>query len=413
MSDLILTVHRSTTEIGGNCIELRVGDDRLILDVGRPLDAPSDAVGLLPKSLDLSGPPAHVVISHPHQDHYGLIGELPASWPVYAAPATEALIRLTSRLFGTGPSRNFARLVSGASSSIGCFSVKPILIDHSAFDAHMLLIEGGGKRVLYTGDFRRHGRKAGLVDRLMQDPPSSIDILLMEGTNLGSNKPSRTEAGLEDDFVDLFQQTSGRVFVAWSAQNVDRTVTLYRAALKTGRTLVVDLYTAEVMTTLAEFGRLPQPDWAKVKVIITPSLARMYRRRGESDFVDRMAVNGVSARTLEKNGGRWVVMIRPSLARDLAKSGVTITADDAWSFSQWSGYLTQPDGRALEDWFSSGGASAKHIHTSGHASPNDLRAFAAAISPGRLVPIHGVSWDGELPGFPPIRRLADGEPMRV
>ena len=38
---------------------------------------------------------------------------------------------------------------------------------------------------------------------------------------------------LEADFEALFRETKGRLFVAWSAQNVDRTVTLYRACLKT------------------------------------------------------------------------------------------------------------------------------------------------------------------------------------
>jgi mRNA degradation ribonuclease J1/J2 len=81
----------------------------------------------------------------------------------------------------------------------------------------------------------------------------------MEGTNLGSDKSCVAESDLEDEFVELFQSTAGRVFVAWSAQNVDRTVTLYRACLKTGRTLAVDLYTAEVMEALADSGKLPRP----------------------------------------------------------------------------------------------------------------------------------------------------------
>jgi len=29
--------------------------------------------------------------------------------------------------------------------------------------------------------------------------------------------------------------------------------------------------------------------------------------------------------------------------------------------------------------------------------------------PQQLVPIHGVAWDENTDGFPPIRRLADGE----
>jgi ribonuclease J len=73
-----LTVHRSAHEIGGNCIEIaEEGCHRVILDVGRPLDAPADAKNLLPRSLDLAAPCDGILISHPHQDHYGLLGEIP------------------------------------------------------------------------------------------------------------------------------------------------------------------------------------------------------------------------------------------------------------------------------------------------------------------------------------------------
>ena len=57
----------------------------------------------------------------------------------------------------------------------------PLLTDHSAFDAYMLLVDVDGRRILYSGDFRRHGRKGSLVDRLMADPPPHIDVLLLEG----------------------------------------------------------------------------------------------------------------------------------------------------------------------------------------------------------------------------------------
>jgi hypothetical protein len=45
---LKLTVHRGTQQIGGSCIEIAHLDGaRLILDAGRPLDAPEGATGLL------------------------------------------------------------------------------------------------------------------------------------------------------------------------------------------------------------------------------------------------------------------------------------------------------------------------------------------------------------------------------
>jgi ribonuclease J len=409
-----LTVHRATQQIGGNCVELSTSDGhRIILDVGRPLDAPRDACQLLPKTLSLNAATDGVLISHPHQDHYGLLEDVPAGWPIYSGAATERLIRLSSAIFGKELPHAFNPWRSGAALQIGPFAVTPFLIDHSAFDAYMLLIEVHGKRILYSGDFRIHGRKSTLTRKLMATPPENLDVLLMEGTNLGSDKSCVTESDLEDAFVDLFQSTVGRVFVAWSAQNVDRTVTLYRACLKAGRTLVVDLYTAEVMEALAEFGKLPRPGWNNLKVVITSAFARMYRRSGREAFVEGMVPFGISAARLAETPERWVVMVRPSLIRDYGPNGITPNSDDAWCWSMWRGYLENEDGALVSKWFEAGGSRAAHIHTSGHASPADLRSFAHAMNATQFVPIHGVAWDGDTTGFPSIRRLADGEPMAV
>jgi ribonuclease J len=409
-----LTVHRATHEIGGNCIELSTSDGhRIILDVGRPLDAPQDVRNLLPKSLDLKAAVDGVLITHPHQDHYGLLEDVPAGWPIYSGAATERLIRLSSAIFGKKLPHVFQLWKSGAKIDIGPFTVTPFLIDHSAFDAYMLLIDVQGKRILYSGDFRIHGRKSTLTRKLMATPPENIDVLLMEGTNLGSDKSCVTESDLEDVFVDLFRSTTGRVFVAWSAQNIDRTVTLYRSCLKARRTLVVDLYTAEVMEALAEFGKLPRPGWNNLKVVITSAFARMYRRTGREPFVERMVPHGISTGKLAQTSERCVVMVRPSLIRDYASNGVVPNADDLWCWSMWRGYLDNDDGKLVRKWFEDGGSRAAHIHTSGHASPVDLRSFAHAMNAETLVPIHGVAWDGDTTGFSSIRRLADGEPMMV
>jgi ribonuclease J len=405
---LTLTVHRATNQIGGNCIELNAGGERIILDVGRPLEAPKEATGLLPSSLDTTSL-ATILISHPHQDHYGLLEEAPAHWPVRCGEPTRRLMTITANVTGRTIPQSVDPWTTGEAFQIGPFQITPLLTDHSAFDAHMLLIEAHGRRVLYSGDFRLHGRKSALVERLMRSPPPEIDVLLIEGTNLGSDKPCVTEADLEARFIELFRKTPGRVFVAWSAQNVDRTVTLYRACLKTGRTLVVDLYTAEVMEILADFGRLPEPGWRQVKVVMTAGLRRRYSGADGDAFADRMAKLGMSALALEQPREPLVIMTRPSLIRDFARKGVVPTRKDAWSWSQCRGYLDAPDGAAVKQWFEAAGSRAEHIHTSGHASPSGLREFANAIGPKTLVPIHGVAWDDDRDGFPPITRLRDAE----
>jgi ribonuclease J len=77
----------------------------------------------------------------------------------------------------------------------------------------------------------------------------------------------------------------------------------------------------------------------------------------------------------------------------------------------WRGYLADGDGAKVKAWFDAGGTPGRHIHTSGHASPDDLRAFAAAVKARRLVPVHGSAWDRTHEHFPPITRLCDGEAL--
>jgi ribonuclease J len=414
MVNVSLTVHRSTQSIGGNCIEISTSDgNRVLLDIGRPLDAQKDATNLLPDSLVQNGTVDGILISHPHQDHYGLLEEAPNHWPVYCGEATGKLIRMTSGIFGKTLECSFNHWHSGKPLAIGPFTVTPYLTDHSAFDAYMLQIDVAGKRIFYSGDFRIHGRKASLVEKLMASPPSDIDVLLMEGTNLGSDKPCMTEDDLEQDYVKLFKETKGRVFVTWSAQNIDRTVTLFRACKRASRTLVIDLYTAEVMDMLASKNRIPKPDWDGIKVVVTRSFARMYKRTGREAFVDRMAKNGIAAKKLNETPDKWVIMTRPSLIRDYQFNNVTPDANDAWSWGMWMGYLRNDDGVKIKAWFDTAGSRAAHIHTSGHASPGDLRTFAMSMKAKTMVPIHGLAWDTAPEGFPSITRLQDNEPLRL
>lgn len=413
---LTLTVHRGTQAIGGSCIELQhPAGDRLILDAGRPLDAARDADNLLPASLDRQRP-ATVLFSHSHMDHWGLINELPDEWPLMAGEKAAELMRLSAELFGGALGRPIGTWTSRSKPfPVGNFTVTPFLTDHSAPDAYMLLIEGAGQRVLYTGDFRAHGRKAKLVEGLIASPPKDIDVLIMEGTNIGADKSMVTEDELEASFVELAARTLGHIFVQWSAQNVDRTVTLFKAARRSGRDLVIDLYAADVLRRIAAGTRLPVPgrDFRELKVVITPGGKRLYARQGRDDFVKEMATSafGTSRARVAKKSA--IIMLRDSMLRDFEQGGLGFTANDAYVFSNWRGYLEPDDAASGWNRAKAAGAATLHLHTSGHASPRDLARFAAAMRPKALVPVHGLAWDNPDLVLPRLRRLQDGEVWQV
>jgi ribonuclease J len=349
-------------------------------------------------------------------DHWGLIEELPCEWPVWTGEKSAELMRLTTELFGGRIAREIRTWPSRSGAfAIGGFTITPFLTDHSAFDAYMLLVEGWGRKVLYTGDFRAHGRKAVLVERMMERPPQGVDALLMEGTNLRSGKPVITEEELEDRFVALAEETPGHLFVQWSAQNIDRTVTLYRAAIKSGRTLVVDLYGADVLERVAAGTGVPRPGKAfeLLQVVITPGGQRMYERQGREDFVTRMATGGAGTSRSKLSGGRAIIMLRDSMLADFAKKGLGFTAKDTYAFSNWSGYLDTSDPRSGWAQAERAGGRTVRLHTSGHASPEALAAFAAAIAPKTVIPVHGIAWDDPGIALPSVTRLVDGESWTI
>lgn len=349
-------------------------------------------------------------------DHWGLLGELPGDWPVWTGETAARLIHLTAALFAMPVPERFHIWNSRSGPlDIGGFRVTPILTDHSAADAYMLLIERDGTHLLYTGDFRGHGRKAALVERLIANPPPDIDVLIMEGTNLRSDKPVMPEAEVEHRIAALAREVPGHVFVEWSAQNLDRTVSLYRSAKRTGRKLVVDLYTADVLQAMPEASGIPRPGpFPALEVMITPTLARYSERMGRPDFVQGIIATGCATSRTRIAARPSIVMARRSLLRDFSRGdALPITAADAWVHSNWSGYLDETD--ECGGWRLAGraGARCERIHTSGHASPALLGRFAAAIAPQHLLPVHGVAWDDPDLLLPPVKRLGDGESWNV
>lgn len=412
---LSLTVHRGTNQIGGTCIEIAHPDGpRLILDAGRPLDAPQNAQGLVPSSLDLTRP-ATVLICHAHQDHWGILHEMPSDWPVWTGPISERLIRLGHMMNGRALAQPTQAWRYHQPFQIGPFTITAWLTDHSAPDAAMLLIEGAGQRIFYTGDFRTHGRKGKLVKNLMAHPPADIDLLITEGTNLGTDKPTVPETRIEQRLVRLLDKVPGRIFVYWSAQNIDRSVSLFRAARQRRCRMYVDLYTAEIMDlTAVKSSRLPRvtPDFPELCLMVTTAQSRVRNRnddmRAAKDaLIARCKASGqaISARALPARG---IVAIRDSSLTDFQRAGITPGPDDAFVFSSWAGYADTIAARSFA-LMRETGARIEHIHTSGHASAADLTEFVRTLRPKRIVPVHGENWHLPHEGFADLLRLADGE----
>jgi ribonuclease J len=405
-------IYRGTQEVGGTCIEVEASGKSLVLDVGLPLDA-EDSIqnlppvrGFLEKNENLLG----VVISHPHQDHYGLSKYLPAESKIFMGAATERILKAATLFTPSGVSfKNVAHLESARPLSVGPFTITPYLNDHSAYDAYSLLIAADGRRLFYSGDFRGHGRKAGAFQRLLKHPPRDVDVLLMEGTTIGRSGAGakfQTEQQLEACFMRHIRKTKGIVLAWTSGQNIDRLVTIFKACKKSGRWLILDLYTAEILRATGN-PNLPQGFWNGIRVFLPASQKRQVIRNKQFALVDRYTTNRIYPEDLAKKAANSVLIFRPSLTRDLDKAKCLEGAQLIYSL--WGGYLKQERMRPFHEWLKAHQIPLTTCHTSGHASLNDLRKYAKAIAPKMLVPIHSFETKRFEEFFANVQRKRDGE----
>ncbi len=408
-------IHRGAHEIGGSCVEVESAGSRLVLDVGRPLTAERAAVVPLPAVAGFErGDPslAGVVITHSHQDHWGLAGQLAPAIPLFIGEAT-ARILSEAAFWTTGLKVDAASYLSHRKTfRVGPFELTPFLNDHSAFDAYSLVVRAGRRTLFYTGDIRGHGRKSAILEELLRKPPNDVDVLLTEGTNIradtSTSEAMATERDIEDECVATFRQTPGIAMVSYSAQNIDRLVTLYRAALRSGRDFVMDLYTASIARATAN-PNIPQPgaDWPRVRVYVPQWQRVRVKHAKEFDRVRVVADRRIFEQELARTPSRFVLSFSMSGVQKLVSAGCLTGARLVYSL--WPGYLNDASGARLQAFLSAHDISLVVHHTSGHASVADLQRLAKAMSPDRVVPIHTFAGHRYVDLLERVATHADGE----
>ncbi|RLA72159.1 MAG: MBL fold metallo-hydrolase [Epsilonproteobacteria bacterium] len=387
-----LKIHKGTDEIGGSCIELSTDNTTILLDYGTPLKKESEQV-ILDKPIDA------ILISHPHQDHYGELVNIDTSTPVYCGELSLELMNATKIFTGSSIlENNFHTFQAWEKFEVGDFKITPYLVDHSAPDAYAFLVEVNKKRILYSGDFRAHGRKPKLFNKMIQDPLlKGVDILLMEGTMLQrSNDDFPDEQSVEDEIFQTIKEHEQITFMIGSSQNIDSIVSAYRACKRAGKVFVVDMYTAWVLEKLKIVSNsVPNMSWGDVKVLRSYG-KYYYDKISENpshfgDFKSKIYKDGnnIQLEEIKLSASKYFLKISPSF---IDKSIQRLNLNNAnIIYSQWLGYLEEEFSdiktvnlyKKLQDKY-----NWVYAHTSGHADLRSLKKFASSIHPKILIPIH-------------------------
>jgi ribonuclease J len=248
-------------------------------------------------------------------------------------------------------------------------------------------LEARARRYFTQMIFAVMGAKVFYFENLIRYPVEDVDYLLLEGSMLGRGDglyPS--EQTVEDKLVSMFSGKTNISFVFCSSQNIDRLVSIYRAAKKTNQTVVIDLYTAYILFSLKSISRkLPQHSWKDVRVIYFKYHAETLVNNGLKSFLNKCFLSKIEKEDLNRDKKNIVMITRDNYDFTELLNHIDDFTGAQAIYSLWEGNLEHSN---LPDRLRQKGIALEKVHTSGHAPERDLNRLVEAFKPKCIVPIH-------------------------
>lgn len=365
-----LCIHRGTHQIGGIAAEISTASTRILIDMGDELSLDPNFVSAplnIPGVTDGNGHCDAVLFTHYHGDHTGQMLRIRPEIPLYAGALAKDIMRLSAERGGQKNEALCKRIETiqafspGKPFLIGDIQITPFSIDHSAADSYLFLIEADGKRVLYTGDFRLHGVRGKTMDKILDRRIGKVDAIITEGTTVSrTDGKTVTEWELQARVRNYLQQYK-YVFVLCATTNLDRIFALARAVPR-GKYCICDDYQKTLVETVSKH-------WNGISSFYEMPKLLSFKYHPPARFAELGGLMFVRANS------KFEAIIRQY---DPAQSILL--------YSMWDGYRTKP-GSTIPDFLALTG-TWETLHTSGHASPDDLRHVIEKADPEIVIPMH-------------------------
>ena len=386
---LSLTFHKNPERIGGGITELNYNGHRLVIDMGAEPNPQIKGVTLGEAQCD------GVLITHYHGDHIGLLKYLLPEVPVYMSKVSQE-ISLT--VYHTLKRANLleaddktierleeAKLFTyedfGKDFQIGSFTIRPIRVDHSAFDALAYLIKVAGKKIFFTGDFRSHGYTGKALFATLEKYVDKVDVIITEGTMLSRKESVLSEQEFKKEAIKVCNEHRYVLYLG-SSTNIDSLLSMSCAAKLTKKAFCVDSFQKEIFRVISNNSK---SDFYKnvVHKIKYPQGLVIALRMSQLDF----------AEAFYKKYGQESVLI----------------------YSLWDGYIEK--NQELQKLEALWGNRFIQLHSGGHASADDIKKMVEICSKEReqttVIPMHLENFNGltelELPAT--IRNLQQSEEL--
>lgn len=386
-----ITIHRGANQIGGCITEIATEKAKVFIDFGCNLPGSKKEELTADEVKRMAGDADAIFFSHYHGDHVGLHHLIPEHITQYMGAGAIDVMRCKYEALNVH--QDISQQLTAIKRMVpfkereriaikNSIFVTPFFVSHSAFDAYMFLIECEDKKILHTGDFRRHGYLGKGLFRVLEAFIGKVDVLITEGTMLGrSQEQIITEHHIQLNTIQALCEHK-YVFALCSSTDIDRLASFHAACKKTGRVFVVDSYQRSVLDVFTKYSGSRSPLF---------KFNRVYELHGYKSY----RTEKISNYLRDKGFLMPVRMNSLWLIEDMMQ---VFTDEAPWLlYSMWNGYAEEGGDNANENVIAIRHLFENRIldgvndgfHTSGHADIATLREVCEAVNPSiGVIPIH-------------------------
>ena len=393
-----IKILNGANSIGGNFIRIEDGDKIIIFDQGIRFDIMSKFysgfivprgvyelrnIGVLPKPEwyeDVNG----IYISHMHLDHLGALSNIPQETKVKLPSMT--VYKEIEEKWGTSPTwlsliprKYYVEVEELKPLQTDENNVMAVPVSHSAFPAYALIYFGKNENILYTGDFRIESfldqnqfreinESDDLFTFLEENRDVKIDSLIMEGTNIGSDRIPITP----DEATKIIKKLAkDRKQILATLHSLDIEYAYMLMSMAEDMKMQVAIASIPLTKLLERIPQLP----IKPKII--------------EEYVDYLAP--FETTTIEDTGEKTLILVSYreiidlikdlNLTGSLSKDCLAIISEPEPEIEEGSEY------NVIANWFSTMGVESYRIRASGHYYQYQLKTILDKVKPRRNVKI--------------------------
>jgi ribonuclease J len=264
--------------------------------------------------------------------------------------------------------------------SIGQFNISFFTVTHSIPDSFGICFDTGEGRIVTTGDLKIDLTPVGEdieLYKMAKLGEEGVDLLLSDSTNVEIEGYTPSEKAVIASINEIFATAPGRLIISTFSSNISRIQQIVEAAVRYQKKItIVGRSMENVVSTSRQFGYIKIPDSSLVELDNLNSI------RFEETVILCTGSQGEPLAALARiaKGDHQKLRIFPG---DTVVFSSSVIPGNGDSINRVVNALTRAGANVLRN------SVLNNIHSSGHASKQELRFVLKLLKPKYFMPVHG------------------------